>query len=239
MDQHWQDLCSKSKDRFDLWSQIARSHAVRHCAEVGVWRGSFSAHILAEVPTIQSYHMIDPWRPLDSWNKPLNVNQDIFNESMKIALNATQFARSKVLVHRGTTTEVEPDIPDQSLDFIYIDGDHTLRGITIDLIRMMRKLRPGGLLAGDDYHSNPWHHGVNYEPTLICPFARYFAEAMDLPFVALPFHQFLIINVPEGFRFLNVSGRHSPDQIVWPRRPFPPANVRKLLRRLRRYWPLS
>ena len=31
---------------------------------------------------------------------------------------------------RGTTTEVIDRVPDRSVDFAYIDGDHTLRGIT-------------------------------------------------------------------------------------------------------------
>ena len=40
---------------------------------------------------------------------------------------------------------------DGSLDFVYIDGDHTLKGTNTDLAAWWPKLRPGGWLCGDDY----------------------------------------------------------------------------------------
>ena len=120
---------------------------------------------------------------------------------------------------RGTTAEVASQIPDGSLDLVYVDGDHTLRGITIDLLTMLPKVRPGGMIGGDDYFADPWHHGAKYEPTLVCPFALYFAEAMHLPFVALPFRQFLILNEPTGFSFTNLPGSACRDHVVQPGSP--------------------
>jgi hypothetical protein len=49
-------------------------------------------------------------------------------------------------VLRGRTRELINQIPDDSLDFAYIDGDHTLRGITIDLVRLLPKMREGGVI---------------------------------------------------------------------------------------------
>ena len=75
----------------------------------------------------------------------------------------------------------------------YIDGDHTLRGIAIDLIRTYPKVRPGGILGGDDYTPTIWQHADNFEPTLVCPFAAYFAESQGAPIIILPHSQFAII----------------------------------------------
>jgi hypothetical protein len=44
---------------------------------------------------------------------------------------------------RGKTTEVIDKIPDASLDIVYIDGDHMLRGITIDLCQSPPRRHPG------------------------------------------------------------------------------------------------
>jgi predicted O-methyltransferase YrrM len=181
-------------DRFEFWVRIARAAKARRLAEIGVWRGKFAARLLHALPELESYLLIDPWRPLPVWNKPLNVDAGRFGEAFREALASTAFAGAKVAVLRGTTAEVADRIPDGSIDLAYIDGDHTLRGITIDLLRLRRKVRHGGLLGGDDYLADPWHHGGAHEPTLVRPFARYFAEAEDLPFVALPFGQFLIVN---------------------------------------------
>ena len=84
---------------------------------------------------------------------------------------------------------------------------------------MLRKMIPGGLIGGADYCEDPWHHGIKYEPTLVCPFALYFAEAMHMPFIALPFRQFLILNEPTGFSFTNLSGSACRDHVGKPGSP--------------------
>lgn len=198
-------ICARATNRFELWAEIARVQQPFHFAELGVWQGEFAASMLQQLPQLRSYLLIDPWRPLKGWNKPLNVGAEQFEAARLKAVEATAFAGSKARVLRGKTLEVEGLIPDGSLDLVYIDGDHTLRGITIDLIRMFSKVRPGGIIGGDDYLRDPWHHGLGYEPTLVCPFARHFAEAMDLPFFALPFNQYLIIKDQSGHSFTNLS----------------------------------
>jgi len=40
---------------------------------------------------------------------------------------------------------------DESLDFIYIDGDHTVEGCMIDLVAWYPKLKVGGVFGGHDY----------------------------------------------------------------------------------------
>jgi hypothetical protein len=224
-------------NRFDLWCRICRDREVRRIAEAGVWRGEFAERVLRYCPDIASYYMIDPWRPLSRWNKPFNVSASVFANVYRDAIECTAFAASKVVVLRGTTSDVASQIPDESLDLAYIDGDHTLRGITIDLLTMLRKVRSGGLIGGDDYVDEPWHHGVAYEPTLVCPFALYFAEAMNMPFVALPFQQFLILNAPIGFSFTNLSGAVRRDHVGKPESPvvraarFTSTRVRQLFHR--------
>ena len=153
--------------------------------------------------------MIDPWANLPDWNKPLNVRQEDFDHVYSEALEKMAFASRKIAVLRGRTKEVIHEIPDNFLDFAYIDGDHTLRGITIDLIALLPKIKQGGLIGGDDFVNTPWQHDLRFEPTLVCPFAVYFAEAMDLPIAALPFNQFLIRkDSGAAFAFTDLTGRY-------------------------------
>ncbi|KKL73400.1 hypothetical protein LCGC14_2075280 [marine sediment metagenome] len=42
-------------------------------------------------------------------------------------------------------------IPDSSLDWVYIDGDHTYEGCKNDLSVWPAKVRAGGVVAGHDY----------------------------------------------------------------------------------------
>lgn len=204
------NIASNSENRFQLWAQIIRSADVRNMAEVGVWKGDFTKQILKQCNFIERYYMVDPWANLPDWNKPFNVSSQAFDDVYDEAIKKTEFASQKIVVLRGCTKDVIDDIPDNSLDFVYIDGDHTLRGITIDLIKLFPKIKDGGIIAGDDFINNPWQHGINYEPTLICPFSIYFAEAMDVPFITLPFQQYLIIKTKElPFIFRDLTGEYS------------------------------
>lgn len=43
------------------------------------------------------------------------------------------------------------DFEDESLDFVYIDGNHTLPYVCMDIFGWERKVRKGGIIAGHDY----------------------------------------------------------------------------------------
>jgi len=210
-----QDIVSKSisatpQTRSKLWAGILRYAKVKTMVEVGVWKGDFAKNILEQCEFIDRYYMIDPWANLPDWNKPANAVQEVFENIYEEAMSKTAFASSKTVILRGRTKEVIDSIPENSLDFAYIDGDHTLRGITIDLIKLLPKIKESGLIGGDDFIKNPWYHGIHFEPTLICPFSIYFAEAMDLPILALPFNQFLIQKrVDASFSFIDITGNYS------------------------------
>jgi len=176
--------------------------------EVGVWKGDFAEEILRKCRSIEKYILIDPWASLPDWNKPLNVDDKKFKEIYAEAMKKLTFASDKIVVLRGRTKEVVEKIPDDSLDLAYIDGDHTLRGITIDLISLFPKIKKNGLIAGDDFAPSIWQHDTSVEPTLVCPYSVYFSEAMDLPIVALPFNQFLTKKITNSFSFTDVTGKY-------------------------------
>lgn len=185
-------LSATAGERLPLWQSIINDLGVRTMAEVGVFRGLFAETMLNECPSLEKYYLIDPWRHLDDWEKPANHDDVNFERFYNETLRRTEQHADKRVVLRGRTTEVIDQIPDESLDLAYIDGDHTLRGITIDLIRVWPKIKPGGWLGGDDLRPSIFQHGDEHEPTLVFPWALYFAEAVDSPITILPYRQFLI-----------------------------------------------
>lgn len=204
------DACiAASGNRVEFWTKFLATIRPRSVAEIGVFRGRFAAELLKSCPSIEQYYMIDPWRHLDDWNKPANRDNATFEAFFTEAMSATEFAQHKRIVLRGTTTQVIHQIPDTSLDFLYVDGDHTLRGISIDLIRCFDRVRSGGWIGGDDFSRTIWQHNTAFEPTLVFPFAVYFAEAVDAPIYALPYKQFLIqkAEIP-GFKFVDFTGEY-------------------------------
>jgi Methyltransferase domain len=199
-----------SGGRHDLWIRFLNAHAAARVAEIGVYRGDFAAQILGRCRAIEKYYMIDPWRHLSDWNKPANTSDLEFERFLSEAMSKTDFAKGKRVILRGKTTQVLSQIPDGSLDFAYIDGDHTLRGITLDLISIFPKIRVGGWIGGDDFTTSIWQHRGTFEPTLVFPFAVYFAEAVGVRIYGLPHAQFLMEkNDGESFVFIDLAGSYS------------------------------
>lgn len=197
-----------TEPRYELWSRFIRDQGIREMAEVGVFRGMLAQRLLDRCPGLTRYYLIDPWRHLDDWNKPANSDDETFERFYDEALQRTKAYARKRVVLRGRTSDVVDQIPDGSLDLAYVDGDHTLRGITIDLVRLWPKIRPGGFLGGDDFKRWAWTHGKEYEPTLVFPWAVYFAEAVDASIYALPHAQFLIHKASPGRGFTDATGRY-------------------------------
>lgn len=217
------DSAKDSNSRFDLWINFLNSTKCNVFAEVGVYRGDFAEKILKKCDLITKYYMIDPWRHLDDWDKPANKESHIFEQFFLETMAKTDFAENKRVILRGKTSEVIENISDGELDFAYIDGDHTLKGITIDLIRVFQKVKEGGWIGGDDFSKTIWQHATKFEPTLVFPFAVYFAEAVSARIYALPGQQFLIEKNNGPFSFIDLTGdygniglRHqfNPDKIL-------------------------
>ncbi len=204
------DKCTaRSKSRFDLWIEFVKEAKVKRMAEIGVYRGEFAVQLLDKCDFLEKYFMIDTWTHLEDWNKQSNKDNDLFEKFFVETKIKTDFAKDKRVILRGKTSEVINDIPDGTLDFIYIDGDHTLKGITIDLINAYPKIRNGGWIGGDDFSRSTWQHQTDLKPSQVFPFAIYFAEAISAKIYALPCDQFLIEKEERSsFDFVDLTGKY-------------------------------
>lgn len=198
--------------REGLWCSLVSGLSVVTAVELGVQRGIFASAVLAACPGIETYYMVDPWRYLEGWLKPANKTDAECAAFKRAALAATEFASGRRIILEGTTLEVRTRIPDDSIDFAYVDGDHTLRGITLDLLSIWPKLRHGALLGGDDFSETIWQHRPEFEPTLVFPMAVHFAEAMGCIIYGLPLNQFAIVVDKSGtgtFQFVDLTGKYA------------------------------
>jgi predicted O-methyltransferase YrrM len=65
-------------------------------------------------------------------------------------------AAGVVEIHRAGSADAADRFPDGAFDWVYVDGDHTYESVRIDLELYRAKVRPGGILAGDDYGTEGW-----------------------------------------------------------------------------------
>jgi hypothetical protein len=220
------DCTSGPGSRIDLWVDFIHRAQVRKMVEIGVYRGDFAAALLGRCAGIAKYYMIDPWKHLDNWNKPANQHDTIFEGFFQETRSKTDFAAPRRVILRGKTIDVVDEIADRELDFAYVDGDHTLRGITIDLMRIYPKVKSGGFIGGDDFTTSVWEHKTSFEPTLVFPYAVYFAEAVGATIYSLPYSQFCLQKTETtDFSFVDLARQYGN---VGLQSQFAPEHVLKL-----------
>lgn len=54
-------------------------------------------------------------------------------------------------VIKGLSVEVAEQFADGSVDFVFIDAEHTYDAVKADIEAWTRKVKPGGIIAGHDY----------------------------------------------------------------------------------------
>lgn len=134
------------------------------CAEIGVYRGDFSAWIL-RVTEPTRLHLIDPWNfepdavyETSLYGRRRGISQghlDAIHQDV-LARFARQIAAGTVRVHRAASETACADFPDHYFDWIYIDGNHLYEFVKQDLERYLPKVKVGGFITGDDYGSPGW-----------------------------------------------------------------------------------
>ena len=132
--------------------------------EIGVHEGDFSAQILDIVQPTRLY-LVDPWefQTDDTYENALyGGHKGIDQSHMNVRLDQvkTRFAdaitRQQVIIQRGYSNEVIDAFDDQSLDWVYIDGNHLYEYVKQDLELYYDKVTSGGYLTGDDYNNRGW-----------------------------------------------------------------------------------
>ena len=137
--------------RDDL-ARLAESHFHRtgRAAEIGVYLGYFARNNLAA--WTGQYYAIDAWqyRPDDGPDKNY-ADSELNDQNYRSTQRLLKPWSRRVTIIRNLSTAAARRFEDGSLDWVYIDALHTRRALSADLHAWWRKLRPGGLLSGDDY----------------------------------------------------------------------------------------
>ncbi|OGM55881.1 hypothetical protein A3F62_01505 [Candidatus Woesebacteria bacterium RIFCSPHIGHO2_12_FULL_44_11] len=139
-------------------------------AEIGVWKGEFTKKF-CEVGL--KMYAIDPWlvyRDFDSgsFSSRSQARQDSLYEAAKRRL--APYPACGVI--RKASVDAISDIPNRSLDFVYIDGNHRFGYIAMDLMKWTDKVRKGGVIAGHDYFSRSGDTQIRGVGPIVDAFAK-------------------------------------------------------------------
>lgn len=124
--------------------------------EIGVSLGSHCKRIL-ETTNVKKLYGIDPYI---NYNDPTNVmlsNNKFEIFYLRVVEKLSKFGQRFELI-REYSLNATSHFADSQLDFIFLDANHTYNAVKEDLENWWPKIRPGGIMAGDDYATR--HPGV-------------------------------------------------------------------------------
>lgn len=115
--------------------------------EVGVRDGGYSQTLMYANPNLTLYG-VDPYEPHQGYRD--HVRKSTFEAFEKEAHDKLDSFKNYHFI-RDYSDKAVKQFEDNSLDFVYIDGDHSFYNATQDIELWSKKVRPGGIISGDDY----------------------------------------------------------------------------------------
>jgi hypothetical protein len=133
--------------------------------EIGVLAGEF-AQVLYDSVKPKYFLLIDPWDLLTiktSSGDHNGMNITAYNNVELYSRVVNQFKDTpSVKIVKEYSQNILPTLSDASLDWIYIDGDHSYEGVRRDLFLCESKIKPGGIICGHDYELNSKKCSINW-----------------------------------------------------------------------------
>lgn len=146
--------------RIDQMVELLRPRRHRIGAEIGVERGKMTVRLLRELPDIKMYLCVDPYKAYgdfcetrgdgmlemfkpQQWQELLDVYREMCTQRLARW-------RDKVVQMFCMSRNAARVIKDRSLDWVFIDANHSYAYVSEDIRLWMPKVRKDGLVAGHD-----------------------------------------------------------------------------------------
>jgi hypothetical protein len=132
------------------------------CAEIGVFRGEFTRHIL-EITKPRELHLIDGWWELfgdhfPDWGEYSEfgrLSTRVAYEDAQKIVAGLKSPSLKVTTHVGDDCEILETFVDGYFDWVYLDASHNYEDTVRELEILSRKIKSDGFIAGDDWTDDP------------------------------------------------------------------------------------
>lgn len=135
-------------DRISVLELAAKEKPRGVVVEIGVAGGHFTKQILATWPTCAKLFAVDCWGPFEGNHITDSEQEQRFKQVVE-----TFAAHSNVTIVRQYSHAAAAAMPNESVDFIYLDADHSHSAAMSDLQSWFPKLKKRGIMAGHDYYN--------------------------------------------------------------------------------------
>lgn len=130
-------------DRSGLYKMFAEKGFTKGC-EVGVREGGNAQRIINAIPDVHLI-LVDPYL----FYRRRTGSQERMDKYRRRAMR--RLAACDVTWMMLPSREASCGVRDESLDFVYIDGNHKFECVADDINAWFPKVRTGGIVSGHDY----------------------------------------------------------------------------------------
>lgn len=136
-------------------------------AELGVFCGDFS-QMICRIVAPRKLYLIDGWSLLyddvyPDWGEYTDFGRlTTLQAKVMTERRVAPFAGTECLLVEKMVEDFLEEIEEGVLDWAYLDAGHEYRNTLEQLLILARKLKPDGMIVGDDFNPDPRriHHGV-------------------------------------------------------------------------------
>jgi len=140
--QGWMDLC-------DMIWLFERAKTIKNgrIVEIGCWKGKSTGAILSGFDISNDIFCVDPWCEEITQDEHYRGSDSAFNLFKE---HTSRFDIKPNIIRNISSIAVE-EFEDSSLDWVFIDGDHSTSAVLEDLKLWSKKIKRGGILSGHDW----------------------------------------------------------------------------------------
>jgi len=177
MGQQWKKM------RWDVLVERLPKNIPIQGAEIGVWEGQMSEHLLYALPGL-TLALVDRWvppKPDDSYATSGDLKAACSVERFKAAKRKTidrmrSFSSYRYTILAEESTRAALYFSNGSLDFVFIDADHSYIGCLADIRAWLPKVRSGGWIGGHDFGTT---YGFGVDKAVLKVFNKESVEVDD------------------------------------------------------------
>ena len=128
----------------------------RKGVEIGTDEGIFAEVLCKTIPNVL-LTCVDPWKAqayLPGEQPEGSEPQSYFDN--RYAETTAKLQNYNVSFFKETSMKAKEYFLNDSVDFVYIDGNHDFLNVTQDIHYWYKKVKPGGIISGHDYVNYPF-----------------------------------------------------------------------------------
>ena len=157
LEHYWQDpMFEEGYFTFpNLYAHVVRKFPSNsHFVEVGCWKGRSVAFMAVEIHKSGKsirFDCVDTWNGSET-EDPHNNDKYVKSGTLyEKFLSNTERVKHIITPKRGDSVQMASSYEDDSLDFVFIDGDHRYEMVKADIQAWLPKVKSGGIISGHDY----------------------------------------------------------------------------------------